>query len=198
MSGLLESLFAQQSATVQKVSAETGTDPQRAEQAYNAAVGTIVRGLEQKSQTVDGADSLWDMLKKQAEQGNIPTDAPAAGSDVQVRDLDPSVTEDILKNIFGENAPKIEGGFGKVITLGPEATKKVLGKVLPTVLGSIFGHAEKAPQDSSAALPEILGGARKEIEAKQPKAGGIFDAIFDQDHDGDVDLGDLIGMFTKK
>lgn len=198
MPGLLESLLGQQAATIDRVRAATGADPQRAEQAYGAAVGTIVRGLEQKSQSPEGAGSIWDMLKKQVEQGNIPSEAPESGSGVEVRDLDPKVTEDILKSIFGENAPKIEGGFGKVITLDPETSKKVLGKVLPTILGSIFGHAEQAPQDSKEALPEILGGARKEIEERQPKSGGIFDAIFDQDHDGDVDLGDLIGMFTKK
>ncbi len=102
---------------------------------------------------------------------------------------------------LARKSPKVEGGFGKVITLDSEATKKVLGKVLPAVLGGIFGAAEKEPEESPRALPRILGGARTEMEEKQPKSRGIFDTILDRDGDGDVDLSDLsqlAGIFTPK
>jgi hypothetical protein len=36
------------------------------------------------------------------------------------------------------------------------------------------------------------------MERQQPKSAGIFDAILDQDHDGDVDLEDLAGFFARK
>jgi hypothetical protein len=36
------------------------------------------------------------------------------------------------------------------------------------------------------------------MEKRQPKAGGIFNAIFDRNHDGRVDLNDLVGMFRGK
>jgi hypothetical protein len=36
------------------------------------------------------------------------------------------------------------------------------------------------------------------MDERQPKSAGIFDAILDQDHDGDVDLEDLAGIFTRK
>ncbi|TWU20735.1 DUF937 domain-containing protein [Bythopirellula polymerisocia] len=202
MSGLLEALLGGGTHTVEKVSKDTGIDANRAEQAYGAAVGTILRGLEAKSQTKEGADSIWDMLRKQVEQGSIPPDAPTESNDgIQVRDMDPKAVNDILSVIFGEKAPKVEGGFGKVITLDSEATKKVLGKVLPAVLGGIFGAAEKDAEESPRALPRILGGARTEMEEKQPKSRGIFDAILDRDGDGDVDLSDLsqlAGIFASK
>jgi hypothetical protein len=170
----------------------------RAEQAHTAAVGTILRGLEAKTQTEEGAESIWEMLRKQVEQGNVPAEAPSQEGGVQVRDMDPKVANDIMKVIFGKDAPEVQGGFGKVITLDPATSRKVFEKVLPAVLGGIFGAAERAPEDSPQALPKILGGARKEIEERQPKSTGIFEAILDRDHDGDVDLNDLAGIFAPK
>lgn len=198
MAGLFDALLKGQPAAVESMSAHTGGDRDRAAQAYSAAVGTILRGLESKSQTEDGAASIWDMIRKQVDQGNVPADPNAPKSGVQVKDMDPKVANEIIKSIFGENAPQVEGGFAKVITFDQETSKKILGKVLPGILGQIFGEAEKAPQESPKALPDILGGARKEMEQRQPNAGGILNAIFDKNHDGKVDLSDLAGIFASK
>lgn len=198
MSGLLEALLGEDIETVERVRSHTGNDPKRAEQAYSAAVGTILRGLEAKSQTEEGAGSIWEMLRKHVEQGNLPAEAPAERGGVEVRDMDPKVANDIMKVIFGKDAPEVQGGFGKVITLDPETSRKVFEKVLPAVLGGVFGAAEKDPEDSPQALPRILGDARSEIEKRQPRSSGIFEAILDRDHDGDIDLEDLVGILGRK
>ena len=134
------------------------------------------------------------MLTKHAEQGNLPTNSPAAGKGIEVRDLDPKVTDEILGNIFGENADKVQGRLGKVITLDAETTKKLLGAILPSILGGVLGQAKASPEASPQSLPDILGKAREELNKRQPKSGSVFDAILDRDHDGDVDLSDLFGM----
>ena len=103
-----------------------------------------------------------------------------------------------LDHSLGALPQQVEGGFAKVITLDAETTKKIFGKILPVVLGQIFGAASKAPADSPKALPDILDGARAEMESRQPKSGGIFNAIFDRNHDGRVDLADLGGLFGGK
>lgn len=198
MTGLLEALLGGDTQTIEKVRKHTGNDQKKAEQAYGAAVGTILRGLEAKTQTEEGKQSIWDMLRKQVEQGNIPAEAPAQRPGVQVHEMDPKAVNDIFKTIFGKDAPNVEGGFGKVITLDPETSKQIFAKVLPAVLGTIFGQAEKDPQESPQALPQIVEGARTEMEQRQPKSKGIFDAILDVDHDGDVDLADLAGIFMNK
>jgi len=198
MPGLLEALLGKDTETVEQLRSHTGNDAKRAEQAHAAAVGTILRGLEAKTQTEEGAGSIWDMIKKQVEQGNIPAEAPSQEGGVQVREMDPKTANDIMKVIFGKDAPEVQGGFGKVITLDPETSKKVFEKVLPAILGGVFGAAEKDPEESQQALPKILGGARKEMEQRQPKSAGIFEAILDRDHDGDVDLADLAGIFAPK
>lgn len=110
--------------------------------------------------------------------------------------MDPTMVNDIFKTIFGDKAPQVEGGFGKVVTLDPETTRQVFAKVLPALLGTIFGATKEAPEPDRDALPNVLGGARREIEQRQPKSAGIFEAILDKDHDGDVDLSDLIGIFA--
>lgn len=208
MAGLLEALLAEETGAVDQVQAATGNDRKRAEQAYGAAVGTLLRGLEQKTQSAEGAQSLWDMLRKEVEKGNLPAEAPAESETesetpakkpgVQVRDMDPKVANKIFREIFGPNAPQVEGGFGKVITLDPETSRKVFEKVMPAVLGSIFGAAEEDPEESPKALPKIINNARKEMEQRQPKSSSIFEAILDQNHDGKIDLNDLAGIFTPK
>jgi len=198
MSGLLEALFGEDTATVDRLQAHTGNDRDRAEQAYSAAAGTILQGLEQKAQTKEGAQSIWDTLRKHVEAGNIPAEAPSQAGSAQVRELDPKVASDLMKAIFGKDAPQVQGGFAKVVTLDPETSKKIFEKVLPSVLGSVVGAAEAHPDESPQALPKVVGDARAEMAQRQPNAGNIFQAIFDRDHDGDVDLDDLAGFFKSK
>jgi hypothetical protein len=197
MSGLFDALLRGQPAAVESMRAHTGGDRGLAEQAYSAGVGTLLRGLALKSQTEEGASSIWDMIRKHVDEGNVPAEAPSPGSGVQVRDMDPKVANDIFKQIFGKDAPQVEGGFAKVITLDAETTKKVFGKILPVVLSHVFGAASNAPEESPKALPDVVDGARAEMERRQPKAGGIFNAIFDRNHDGRVDLADLGGVFGR-
>jgi hypothetical protein len=191
-------LLGQDTGTIEQVRRRTGVDPKRAEQTYSAAVGTLLCGLEAKSQTKEGAGSLWEMLRKHVEQGNIPAEAPAemptARGRVQTREIDQKTANEILKEIFGKVTPQVEGSFAKVVTLDPETSREVFAKVLPSVLGGIFGAAERAPEDG----PRILGNARAEMEQRQPKSAGVFAAIFDRDHDGDVDLEDLADLIPKK
>jgi hypothetical protein len=88
--------------------------------------------------------------------------------------------------------------LGKVITLDQETSKKVFAKVLPAVLGQIVGATDRHPDDNPRALPKVVSDARQQMERQQPRSAGIFDAILDQDHDGDVDLNDLIGLLGRR
>jgi hypothetical protein len=197
MAGLLDAIFGHDTQTIDDLRQHTGHDPDRAEQAYGAAAGTILRGVEKKSQTRDGAESILEMIRKQIEKGNVK-----AGSDpdsgVQVRDMDENEVNDMMHVIFGDKAPNVQGGFGKVITLDQETSKKVFAKVLPAVLGQIFGAAERDSDDNPRALPKVVADARQQMDQQQPRSAGIFDAILDQDHDGDVDLSDLMGLIGRK
>jgi hypothetical protein len=47
-------------------------------------------------------------------------------------------------------------------------------------------------------LPKVVAGARQEMDSQQLRTADIFQAIFDQDHDGDVDLADLARFFNRK
>lgn len=198
MSGLLEALLGEDTQTVEQVKNYTGNDRRRAEQAYGAAVGTLLRGLEQKSKTKEGAQSIWDMLRKAVDKGELPAEAPASGGGTQVRELDSQAVNDMLKTIFGKDAPHVENAYGKVITLDPETSRQIFAKVIPAVLGGVFGEAERDPEESPHALPKVIGNARRDMDQRQPNASNVFDAILDRDHDGDVDLDDLAGLFTRK
>ena len=198
MAGLLESLFGTDTETVDQIRAYTGDDSERAEQAYGAAAGTILRGVEKTSQTKEGAASILEMIRKQVQDGNVRTDSTSQEGGVQVRDMKPEAVNQMMKAIFGENAPNVEGGLAKVINLDPETSKKVFAKVLPGVLGRVFGATDRHPDQNLEALPKVVADARQEMEREQPRSAGIFKAILDQDHDGDVDLKDLMGIFGRK
>jgi hypothetical protein len=199
MAGLLEALLGEDIETIEQVRQQTGTDRNRAQQAYGAAVGTILRGLEAKTQTKEGAESVWDILRREVEKGNVPAEGPSSErSGVQVRDMDPETANDMMKVIFGKDAPKVEGAYGKVITLDPETSRKVFEKVLPAVLGGIFGAAKQHPDADPEALPQVVGDARREMEGRKPSTAGIFEAILDRDGDGDVDINDLAAIFMNK
>jgi hypothetical protein len=169
---------------------------EQASAASGAILSAIVRGLAEKSKTAEGSGSLWDMLNRHVQQGNLPSEGPGAKEGgIQVRDLDPKVTDEILSNIFGPNAGQVQGRIGKVITLDDETTKKLMGKLLPSILGGILGQAGGDAEAGAKSLPDILGQARKEMDKHQPKSGSIFDGILDRDHDGDIDMSDLIDIF---
>lgn len=206
MAGLLEAIFGAQDEAVEDVRQHTGNDRQKAEQAYTAAAGTILRGLETKTKTKEGAESIWEMLRKAVEKGSLPAEGqsrsaegqPRSEEGVQVREMGTNEVNDMLKVIFGKDAPKVERGYAKVVTLDPETSQKVFAKVLPAVLGGVFGQAESDPQESSQALPKVVKDARVQMDKQQPKAAGIFDAILDRDGDGDFDLDDLAGLLKTK
>lgn len=205
MPGLLEALLGEDTDTIEDVRTNTGVDRKRAQQAYGAAVGTILRGLETKTQTEEGAESVWELLRREVEKGTVPANAPSAEapagqprSGVQVRDMDQNTINDFMKVIFGKDAPKVEGAYGKVITLDPATSRKVFEKVLPAVLGGVFGAAKQHPDDDVRALPKVVGDTRRQMEQRQPAAADIFATILDRDGDGDVDLEDLAGIFMNK
>ena len=195
MSGILDaiikSLSPEATAKVLPLGQSNAPDPSAA---AGAVLSAIVRGMAQKSQTQEGASSLWDMITKHAGQGAQPTDSPASGKGIEVRDMDPKVTDEILGQIFGENAGQVQGRVGKVITLDAETTKKLMGAILPSILGGLLGHAKESSGSSPQSLPDILGKARDELNQRQSKSGGAFDDILDRDHDGNVDLSDLISI----
>ena len=172
---------------------------EKASVASGAIISAIVRGLAEKSKTPEGSGSLWDMLNKQMGQGNLPSNTSGKGSGVEVRDLDPKVTDEILSNIFGPNAGQVQGRIGKVITLDEATTKKLMGKLLPSILGGLLGGDSGAGSGATPqSLPDIFGKAKRELDEQQPQSGSIFDAILDRDHDGKVDLSDLMDIFGGK
>lgn len=168
-------------------------DAQTASAAYGASLGTVLRSLERKASTPEGADQIWRTIEREAANRRIPTSAEETP-----QPLDPDTTDSILKDILGGKAREVEDRMGKTVRLDGGKMKKVLAVLLPVVLGALKSQASREPSGGGGgaqSLPEILGRARKDLDKHQPKSGGILDAILDRDQDGDVDLSDLAGIF---
>lgn len=166
-------------------------DERTASAAYGAGLGTVLRSLERKAQTPEGADAIWKTIEREAAHRRIPTTPES-----KPIPLDPETTDSILKDILGGKAEEVEDRMGKTVRIDAGKMKKVLSVLLPVILGAIKSRAAReGGGGGSKSLPDILGRARKDLDKRQPKSGGILDAILDRDHDGDVDLSDLAGIF---
>jgi hypothetical protein len=78
-----------------------------------------------------------------------------------------------------------------------------MSMLAPLVMGALGRQRRQQGLDVSG-LTGLLGNERREIERRQPAAGGILSSLLDTDSDGDVDMGDLakhgaglLGKFLK-
>jgi hypothetical protein len=69
MAGLLEAIFGHDTQTIEDLRDYTGDDRDRAEKAYGAAAGTILRGVEQKSQTKEGPRAFGKCFASRSRRG---------------------------------------------------------------------------------------------------------------------------------
>lgn len=117
--------------------------------------------------------------------------------------------QDVLKTLGGQAGaaagnPVVDNISEKFITnivekfgVNPQTAQSIASSVIPAVMGSLVNKTND-PNDSSFDLGGILshlsGGKTSGLNL-----GGILQSLsggLDKDHDGDVDLGDIAGMFT--
>ena len=62
--------------------------------------------------------------------------------------MKPETANHMMKAIFGENSPNVEGGLAKVIRLDPETSKQVFAKVLPGCSAVSLRHGKASGSES--------------------------------------------------
>lgn len=181
---------------VQELGRQAGTPPAETEKATGAAVAAVLRGLEEQSRATaktKAGTSTEDYLREiLANRAGVDT----SNVQVHVQKLDPQDASKILRDVFGDRQPKIERQLGKATGVGTDGMGKILSSLAPVILGML---AKKSQGGGGASTADIAARLGRESQVQKEKKGnfGFLDSILDQDHDGDVDLGDVAGMFSK-
>ncbi len=102
----------------------------------------------------------------------------------------------ILGHVFGDRQERAEDGLGQVTGLGRGGAHELLRMLAPIVMGFLAQRfiGGRSGGDDVGGLQQALGQEREQIHQQGGLGGGLFNAVLDQDGDGQVDLSDLMKL----
>jgi hypothetical protein len=172
-------------AHINAIAAQLGVDPAQAQNAIQQAMPLLIGGLAKNAATDQGAGALHSALGDHAGDsiggilGNV-LGAGGAGGGMA-----------ILGHIFGSRQDQAAQGLGQASGLGSQNAGQLLAILAPVVMG-VLGNMSQRQGMSASGLGGVLGQEAQRIG--QSGAGGLLSAVFDQDGDGKLGIGDLLKM----
>ncbi|PPF45485.1 hypothetical protein C5B85_07915 [Pseudoclavibacter sp. AY1F1] len=144
---------------VDEIASQLGVDKQTAQQGIQAALPTLIGGLQANAADPAGAASLEHALEKK--------DTSLVDGRVSLADIDTSDGEKIVKNVFGGNTDQVAAALGSapgsqtsglVQKLLPILAPIVLAWLAKKFLGGQQGASTTAGASSGGGLEDLLGG----------------------------------------
>ena len=171
------------SSQIEAIAAQLGVDPAQAQSAIQQAMPLLIGGLARNASTDQGAGALHSALGDHA--GNdiasvLGSVLGGAGGGMP-----------ILGHIFGSRQDQAAQGLGQASGIGSENAGQLLAMLAPIVM-SVLANRSQNQGMSASGLGGVLGQEAQRIG--QSGAGGLLGAVFDQDGDGKLGLGDLLKM----
>ncbi len=173
---ILDALEAQLGPdTIQKMSAQLGTDTAATSNAISMAIPILLGGLSKNAANADGAAALDTALT--AHDGGILDNLGALlGSG--------GGGAAILGHILGSRRAPVEQGVGRASGMNAQQVGKLLIMLAPLVMG-VLGRMKRQKSVGAEQLPEVLGQANLDM-ARQSPAVGELSRILDSNHDGQI------------
>ena len=172
---VLDALEAQLSPeTIQKLSAQLGTDTAATSHAVSMAVPLLLGRLSKNASDADGAAALDNALN--AHDGGVLDNLGAL--------LGGGAGAAILGHIFGKRRTPVEEGVGRATGLNPQQVGQLLVMLAPLVMG-VLGRMKREKTVDAEQLPVVLGQANLEM-SRQSAAVGDLSRILDSDDDGTI------------
>ena len=177
-------------AHIQQIAQQLGVDPAQAESAIQQAMPLLLGGLARNASTDEGAGALHSALGDHAGNdiagilGSVLGGGSAGGSSGAA-----SGGMAILGHIFGNRQDQASQGLGQASGLGSANAGQLLAILAPVVMGALGNMSQRQGMNASG-LGSVLGQEQQRIG--QSGAGGLLGAVFDQDGDGRLGLGDLL------
>jgi hypothetical protein len=195
MSSLTDDIFSQLSGgAMQQISQQLGSGQAQTAGAIAAALPVILGAMGRNASQPEGADALFGALGRDHNGGGGLSDILGAVLGGQQSRQTDGLGQ--LGHIFGGQLPRAEAGLGQATGLGNDKAQMLLKILAPIVMAYLakrmFGGGQAAQAASSRGLGDILGQERQQAQQEGGIGGGLLGAIFDQDGDGQLGLGDLL------
>lgn len=200
---LTDDLFSQlQGAPMQQIGQQLGLGPAQTAGALSAALPMLIGALGRNASSPEGAQALFGALQNDhaggiADLGGLL--GAVLGGGAATRQTNGA---GILGHIFGGQQQRAESGLGQATGLGNDRAGQLMQILAPIVLAylakrmfsgqSATGGAQQAA--SPDVLGAILGQEQRQVQQQGGLGGGLLGAVFDQDGDGQLGLGDLLRM----
>ena len=200
MADLMQMLSSQVlgSGTVDALSDRLGEDRDSTARALSGAVPVLLGGLARNASTSGEAASLASALDRDHD-GSVLDDV--AGF---LRGADASQGEGILRHVLGDRRPAVEQSISRSSGMDIAKVGQLLAMVAPLVLG-LLGRQKRSQGLDIGGLASMLGGARQEMEQRQPGTASMLGSLLDRDGDGSAaddvaDIGGRLlgGLFKKR
>ncbi|VXB81114.1 conserved hypothetical protein [Pseudoclavibacter sp. 8L] len=158
---------------VDDIAGKLGVDKQTAQQGIQAALPTLIGGLQANAADPAGAASLEHALAKK--------DTTLVDGRVSLADIDTNDGQKIVDNVFGSNTDQVAAALGSapggqtsglVQKLLPILAPIVLAWLAKKFLGGQQGASTTASASSGGGLEDLLGGILGGGSASGSKAGG--------------------------
>jgi hypothetical protein len=168
---------------IQAIASQLGVDPAQAQTAIQQAMPLLIGGLARNASTDQGAGALHAALGDHAggDIGGILNHVLGANGSADGMS--------ILGHIFGSRQDQASQGLGQASGIGSANAGQLLAILAPIVMG-VLGNMNQRQGMSASGLGGVLGQEQQRMH--QAGAGGLLGAIFDQDGDGQLGLGDLL------
>lgn len=192
-SSLAEELFQQlEGAPLQRLSQQLGTGQAETSNAIGTALPLLLGALGRNAAQPSGADALLGALQNDHSSGlDIGAVLGSVLGGTQTRQTNGAA---ILGHIFGGNQERAAAGLGQATGLGNDKAAVLMQALAPIVMSFLaqrFLGGQQGGASPAAILGQVLGQERQAAQ-QGGTAGGLLGAVFDQDGDGRLGLGDLL------
>jgi hypothetical protein len=191
-----------QDGHIGRIGEQLGISQAQAQSAVAAALPLLVGALGRNAQQPQGASSLFDALGRHAGIG--------VGSAVEAALGGGSDGGSILGHVSGRRQDSAAQGLGTATGLGNERAGALLRLLAPVVMAYVAKrmyerrHANdtaNTPEEipsatstpTSTGLSSMLGRENAHLTQQGGVGSRLLSAVFDRDHDGDIDFSDLAG-----
>jgi hypothetical protein len=175
------------SSQIEAIASQLGVDPAQTQGAIQQAMPLLLGGLARNAATPDGAGALHNALGDHAGNDIGSLLGGMLGGGGSQAGLGGGMA--ILGHIFGARRDQASQGLGQATGLGAGNAAQLLAILAPIVM-SVLGNMSQRQGMSASGLGGVLGQEHQRIA--QGGAGGLLGAVFDQDGDGQLGLGDLL------
>jgi len=188
----------QSGTTLQQVSQQLGVNENQASQAIGTALPLLMSALAGNASQPQGAQSLLNALQRDhlgGEGGGGFDLGGLLGAVLGGGGATPATNgAGILGHVFGGQTPQAANVLGEKTGLDSGRAMQLMAILAPIVMS--FLAKRFGPQGDAGQLSQALG-----EERRQTGGGGIMDMLgraLDQDGDGQLGAGDLLGLINKR